>query len=153
MATIGGADFTNFRNVRVRGTVGNSSSAPGAIRIVATSGLESTLSVNTTYQDSDFKWNLPAKSGTFGVTGTITVGVEAVGALTVYSTNIVIPGIRAEDGFVATIQNSGGTTGAKGHLFLAGARPSNSGVALTFVNPLASATVQGEVLLAYTVVR
>ena len=153
---INGQNFTNFQNLRVKGsgTDGTAGSpGPAAVRIVATSGLESTLTVNTTYQDSNYRWYLPAKSGVIGVTGTIVVGVEAVGALTVYSTNIVISGIRAEDGFVATIQNSGGTTGAKGHLFLAGARPSNSGVALTFVNPLASATVQGEVVLAYTIVR
>lgn len=158
MATIGGADFTNFRNVRVRGDVGDSSSKPGAIRLVATSALESTLSVNTTYQDSNYSWTLPAKSGPIGICGTFTVNMPSISALSTQGTNVVVAGIRAEDGLIATIRNMGTTLvaqdfGAVGFPFLSAATPTNTGINLTFVNPTTTASMLTNFVVSYTAWR
>lgn len=156
MATIGGADFTNFRNVRVRGTVGNSSSAPGAIRIVATNALESTLSVNTTYQDSSYTWTLPAKSGLMGVSGTFTVDVPALAAASIQQTTVVISGIRAEDGFLVNAVSGAYETAVttnRGVLSVLSGRPTNTGVELIIFNPSGTATGASTITCAYTAFR
>lgn len=154
MATIGGADFTNFRNVRVRGTVGNSSSAPGALRVVATNALESTLSVNTTYQDNSYQWTLPAKSGGIPIMGTFTLHLPAVSAGSYYETAVVISGIRAEDAFFASLMTPNETiTTNRGRVFYNGASISNSGVTMLFFNPTATATVYGAHTVAYVAFR
>lgn len=154
MATIGGADFTNFRNVRVRGTVGNAGATPGALRLVATSALESTLSVNTTYQDSSYQWTLPAKSGVIGVSGTLAVHVGALAANAIASTAVVISGIRAEDGFVCNgisgFYETSVTTN-RGVLTLISGRPTATGAELIFFNAsAATATVYSPVVIGYT---
>src|SRR3990167_7445280 len=100
MSSINGENFTNFQNVRVKGSGTNSTPTPGVIRLVASSLLESTLSVNTTYQDSNYQWTLPAKTGLVGISGTFTVNVPALATNAVSQTTVVISGIRAEDGFV-----------------------------------------------------
>src|SRR3990167_2386013 len=125
MSSINGENFTNFQNVRVKGSGTNSTPTPGVIRLVASSLLESTLSVNTTYQDSNFQWNLPAKSGLVGISGTFTVNLPAIAANGVTQTAAVVSGLRAEDGFVASIMNNSYETAIttnRGVVVLASAR-------------------------------
>lgn len=152
---INGDNFTNFSNVRVKGSGTNSTPTPGAIRVVASSALESTLSVNTTYQDSSYQWTLPAKSGGIGVTGTFTLHLPAIVAGNFASTNVVISGIRAEDAIVMQLMTPSETavTTNRGMAMLVGAVPSNTGVNLTFFNPTATATVYGAHTVAYTAFR
>ncbi|MFZ2151781.1 MAG: hypothetical protein WAV09_01590, partial [Minisyncoccia bacterium] len=91
---LGGKNFTNFQNLRVLGTGGT----PGALRFLATSALESTMSVNTSYQDNNYQWTLPAKSGLIGISGTFTVNLPAINAGSYTETAVVVSGLRAEDG-------------------------------------------------------
>ena len=153
MADIGGLNFTNFSHVRLKGT--KDGTVPGALRIVATSALESTLSVNTTYQDSSYQWTLPAKSGGIGITGTFTLHLPAITAGNVANTNVVISGIRAEDAFICTLMTPSETavTSDRGRALLVGAVPTNTGINLTFFNPTATATVYGAHTVAYTAYR
>lgn len=153
MANYGGRDFTNFKNVRVKGTK-DGNVEPGIVRIVATDALEGTLSVDTDYQDSNYAWKLPAKSGGIGVTGTFTVHLPAVSAGSYYETAVVISGIRAEDAFIACLMTPNETvTTNRGRVFYNGASISNSGVTLLFFNPTATATVYGAHTMAYTAFR
>ena len=149
---INGQNFTNFQNVRVGGNA-----APGALRMVASSSLESTLTVNTSYQDSNFAWTLPAKSGLIGISGTFTVHVPALAANAISQTTVVVSGIRAEDGFVCNaisgIYETSVTTN-RGVLALLSGRPTNTGIEMIFFNAsAATATVYSPVVVGYTAFR
>lgn len=153
---INGQNFTNFQNVRVKGT-SEGATAPGALRFVATSNLESTLSINTAYQDSNFAWNLPAKSGLIGVSGTFTVNIPALAANAISQTFVVVSGLRAEDGFAASIMSGAYETAIttnRGVVALISARPSNTGIEMVFMN-VSAATASGIVspIIAYTAFR
>ena len=160
MSSIGGQEFTNFRNLRVRGsgTSTTTSGAPGpaAIRLVATNALESTLSVNTTYQDSNYQWTLPAKTGLIGVSGTFTVNLPAINAGSYAETAVVVSGLRAEDGLVCSMMNNSYETVVttnRGFIMLGQARPSATGIDMVFLNPTATATVVESPIIAYTAFR
>lgn len=153
---IGPNDFTNFRNVRVRGNIGDAGGGPGMLRVVAANGIEGTLSVNTTYQDQNFAWTLPAKSGTFGVSGTFAIDLPVVASGGYQSTAITLTGVRAEDGVIVVPQNIVpiALQSARGALVVSQVVPTANTLTLTLVNPFATATVavtQG--VMAYTLVR
>ena len=113
-----------------------------------------TLSVNTTYFDDNYQWQLPAHSGKIPVTGTFTVQLPAVSALDIYSTNVAVTGLRAEDALVASIQNMSTTgIGTRGFVFLAGITPANGFAHLTFMNPTATATIYTPFVVAYAIAR
>lgn len=156
---LGGLNFTNFQNLRLKGSGDGSTGGPataGALRVVATSALESTLSVNTTYQDSNYQWTLPAKSGPIGVSGTFTVNVPAVSAGALAQTTVVVAGLRAEDGFSASVMNNAYETSVttnRGYLVLLSARPTNTGVEMVFANPSGTATGVLSPIISYTAVR
>lgn len=152
---IGGLNFTNFQNLRVKGTL-EGATAPGAIRVVATGALESTISVNTTYQDSNYSWTLPAKSGLVGVSGTFTVNLPAISAGSYTQTAVVVSGLRAEDGFVCSMMSNAYETAVstnRGFIMLGQARPSATGIDMVFLNPTATATVVQSPIIAYTAFR
>ena len=156
MSSINGENFTNFQNVRVKGSGTNSTPTPGVIRLVASSLLESTLSVNTTYQDSNYQWTLPAKTGLVGISGTFTVNVPALATNAVSQTTVVISGIRAEDGFVCNAMSGvyeTSVTTNRGVLTVSAARPTNTGVELIIVNATGTATVYSDIVCAYTAFR
>jgi hypothetical protein len=153
---LGNGDYTNFRNVRVRGNVGDAGGDPGALRFVATSAFEGTLAMDATYSDQNFSYTLPAKSGKFGLTGTFAVDLPVVAASGYTSTAVTIAGLRAEDGIVVVPQNFIPTAAisARGVAMVAQAIPTANTLTLLFVNPFATATLaltQG--VVAYTVVR
>lgn len=154
MATMNGGDFTSFRNINARGQV--QGSLPGMFRVEAnTGGFASTISVNNTYTDQSFAINFPNKSGTMPISGTFAVqlGVVASGYL---ETMVTVAGIRSEDAFVCQIQNMGGTTvtaSTRTYPLIAGARPQNGYVYLTFVNPSGTSTVFSDMVMAYTAMR
>lgn len=153
---IGGVNFTNFSNIRVKGDGTNSTPTPGAVRVVASSSLESTLSVNTTYQDSNFAWTLPAKSGLIGVSGTFMVNLPAISAGSYTETAVVVSGLRAEDGLVCSMMNNAYETAVttnRGFIILGQARPSATGIDMVFLNPTATATVVESPIIAYTAFR
>jgi len=155
MSTIGGFNFTNFQNLRLKGTLDGVTS-PAVIRFVATSGLESTLSINTTYQDSNFQWYLPAKTGLIGVSGTLTVNLPAISAGSYVETAVVLTGIRAEDGIVCSMMSNfieTAVTSNRGIAMIGSARPSNSGIDFIFYNPTATATAVQSPIIAYTQFR
>ena len=152
---IGGLNFTSFSNLRVKGTR-DGVGGPGAVRFVATDALESTLSVNTTYQDSSYQWYLPAKSGLVGVSGTFTVNLPALVADQITQTAVVVAGLRAEDGFACSIMSGAYETAIstnRGVAVLLSARPSNTGIDMIFINPTGTATGVQSPIIAYTAFR
>ena len=153
---LGGNNFTNFQNVRVKGSGTNSTPTPGAFRVVASNTLESTLSVNTTYQDNNYQWTLPAKSGLIGISGTFTVNLPAISAGSYTETAVVVSGLRAEDGLVCSMMNNSYETAVttnRGFIMLGQARPSATGIDMVFLNPTATATVVESPIIAYTAFR
>lgn len=155
MSTLGGKDYTNFKNLRVKGDREGSGS-PGIIRFVATDALESTLSVNTTYQDSSYRWYLPAKTGQLGVSGTFTVNLLGVGAGSFISTAAVVSGIRAEDGLIVTMMGGAYETAVttnRGFTILGSSRPTATGIEMVFLNPTATASAGASFTVAYTAIR
>ena len=144
---IGGLNFTNFQNVRITGSRLGSSTNTAVIRFTNASANEGTLTVGEL--ETGRYWNLPNKSGTFPVSGTMAVQLPAVAATTfVYNTAVTVGGIRAEDGITATVNQQLVTTAR----ILVGARPTNGTVTLSFVN-LGVATAYGELVVGYTAVR
>lgn len=154
MANIGGKNFTTFQNIRVNGER-NGSGGAGVIRFVATSGLESTLSVNTTYQDSNYQWTLPARSGGIPTAGTFTVNLPAVSGGNYYETAVAVSGLRAEDLFLVQMVTPNETvTTNRGRTFFAGVSKQSDGFAtLMFFNPTATATIYGDHTMAYVAFR
>ena len=109
-------------------------------------------------QDANRQYFLPDKSGTFPISGTFTVNLPTIAALSISGTNVVVAGIREEDALVCGVQNMGTTTtasdmGHQGFSFLAGSRPYNGGVNLTFVNPTTTATAIQNYVIAFTAMR
>jgi len=145
MATYGGFNFTNFKGVNLKNTA--------AIRIEGDGGLSGTLSVRAA-QDAARAWTLPDKSGTFGVMGTFDVHLPAITGGNWEETSVVVSGIRLEDALVVTVQDTFNTvTTDRPMAFLAGARPTNGGIHLTFMAPSATATIYNELICAYVVMR
>lgn len=144
MATYGGQDYTGHKAVNLENSVSIriwSGSAAGTFKADLSEGI-------------DRAYTFPNKSGTFGVSGTFTVNLPAVTASTTSNTNVVVTGIRTEDGVIASMQNMT-TTGMseRGFVFLGAATPANGGLNLTFVNPTLTATVYKDIIIAYTAVR
>ncbi|MCK9370416.1 hypothetical protein M0R04_10950 [Candidatus Dojkabacteria bacterium] len=132
---LGGYNYTNFQNVRVKG---NNSGGPGSVRFQSGSAYEQTLVANADYTDADKTVTLPAKTGTVGVTGTFSVSLpSALGNANLYSTAVTVTGIRAEDGLVVSPIGETGTYtyGTQGTRYIVvGAKPSNGSIVLTFQN-------------------
>ena len=113
-----------------------------------------TIRLRATYLDTDTAYQLPAKSGTFGVMGTFIVQLPAVGAGAFGETNMTVTGIREEDALVVTLQDTFNTvTTDRGFAALIGARPYNGNVALTFFNFGNTATIPNELICAYCAMR
>ena len=147
---IGGRNYTNFSNLRAKGTGGN----PGVYRFVIGSGFEGTLSVDSTYVDADQAYTLPAKTGTMPIAGTFTVQLAAIGAGSLSETSVTVSGIRAEDGLTCTVQDTFNTvTSNRPQAFLAGAAPANGGIHMSFYNPTGTATIANTLICGYTAIR
>lgn len=144
MANYNGQNFTSFTGVNTKGTI--------ALRFTAdVGGNESTLSVRPS-QDAARAWVFPDKSGTFGVTGTFAVNLPAVTSWG--ETMVTVAGIRREDALVVQIRDMGGTvTTGRTFPIIAGARPENGYVYLTFVNPTGTATLYSDLVCSYTTMR
>jgi len=146
-----GYNFTNFANLRVKG---DGAAGPGALRFKSNSSGELTLQGNATYTDTDKTVTLPAKTGTIGVSGTFTVQLEAIVSGNYYETNVVVAGLRAEDGLVVSVQQQQGTvTTGRTLPILVGAAPGNGGAGLVFVNYSGTNTLAYAVTCGYTAVR
>ena len=143
---LGGYNYTNFQNVRVKG---NNSGGPGTVRFQAASDFEQTLVANADYTDADKTITLPAKTGTVGVTGTFTVNLPGVAATTfAYSTVVTVTGIRSEDGLVCTLQDAADSTAR----ILSGATAGAGAITLYFLN-VGAAVNADDFVVAYTAVR
>ena len=142
MSTLGGSNFTNFQNIRIKGTA-DGVTAPGVIRLVSNSSFENTISINTTYVDANYTYTLPAKSGKFAIGGTFAVDLPAVAAAGYQSTIVTITGLRVEDGIVVTPQSiaAGGVQSARGALTIVNAVPTADALTLTFANLFATASI------------
>uniref|UniRef100_A0A7V3JAM7 Uncharacterized protein n=1 Tax=candidate division CPR3 bacterium TaxID=2268181 RepID=A0A7V3JAM7_UNCC3 len=138
----GGFNYTNFRGINLKNTA--------AIRLEMDGGLAGTLSVKSS-PDASRAWQFPDKSGTFGVTGTFTVSVPygACATSAVYSTVVTVPGVRAEDAIVCTLQDALSTAG----IALVGAVPGNGSVTLYFSNTSGATLNVLEKTVAYTIAR
>ena len=142
---IGGFNFTNFRGVRLSNTA--------AIRLVGDGGLEGTISFKAS-PDASRSFILPDKSGTLGVVGTFIVQLPAITGGNWNETSVVVSGIRTEDALVVSVLDTFNTvTTERPQAFLAGSRPANGGIHLTFMNPSATATIPNELILAYVAAR
>ena len=142
MATIGGQDYTGFRAISLRGSTQIAVVADGAIGT-----LKAELS-----EGLSRAWTFPNKSGTFPITGTFTVNMPAITSWG--ETMVTVSGIRAEDALTCSVQNQW-TTVTTGRTFgiLTGARPQNGYIYLTFYNPTGTATLYGDIVVAYTAAR
>lgn len=139
---LGGSNYTNFRAIRLRETA--------AIRLVSDS-MESTLAIRDSMEAARV-WYFPDKSGTVGLIGTFTVNLPAVTSWG--ETAVTISGLRREDAFVCQIKDMGNTvTTGRTFPIIAGARPENGYVYLTFYNPTGTATLYGDLVLSYVVAR
>lgn len=148
---LNGLNFTGFQNVRVRGT----GTDAGAVRFVTSvGGFEGTLSANasSSYTEANHQWKLANKSGGIGITGTFAVQLQAVTSFA--ETAVTVSGIRREDAVICQIQDMGGTvTTGRTFPIIAGARPENGYLYLTFYNPTGTATLYAPMVLAYTAFR
>ena len=145
MAVYGGENYTNFKGVNFKNT--------GFVRVELDGGKIGTMSVQAS-PDADRSWKLPDKSGVIGVSGTFAVQLPAVTAGQWYGTNVVLDGLRVEDGLICTIQGVQTTLTTERVIpLLAGAQAGNGGACLTFFNPTVTATIYGEMVLAYTMVK
>lgn len=153
MANYGGFNFTGFSGVNLKNTA--------AIRFASPSGLAVDVAGTVAVPSDDEgarAWTFPAKSGTFPIAGTFTVNMPSIAALSTSGTNVVISGIRSEDGLICSVQNMGTTLSlqgmaAQGFAFLAGSQAGNGGAYLTFVNPTTTATAIQNYVVAYAAVR
>ena len=129
---IGGQNFTTFSAVNLKGSA--------AIRFAMDGGFESTLSVKPTLEAAR-SYVFPDKSGTFGVTGTFSVDLPAITSWG--ETAVTVTGLRREDALIVQIRDMGNGTVTTGRTFpiIAGARPENGYVYLTFYNPTGTATL------------
>ena len=144
MATYGGANYTNFKGVNFKNTA--------FIRVEA-GAYAHTLSFKAS-PDASRAIVFPDKSGSIGVSGTFNVQLPAVTAGQWYGTNVTVAGVRTEDAMICAIQKIQNTVTTDRVLpLLAGCQTGNGGACLTFVNPTATATIYGEMILAYTIVR
>lgn len=154
MSSIGGKNFSNFQNVRVKGEL-DGVVAPGAIRFVATSAFESTMAVSSN-AEANYNYQLPARSGGFGVTGTFLVQLPSIAAFSYGETMVTVSGMRREDALVCAIRDimeTAVTLTTKAYPILSGTRPENGFINLTFVNPSTTATSYGAMVLGYTTFR
>lgn len=129
----------------------------GFIRFVPFGGSNAgTLSVNTSYNDTDRAWTLPSKSGTFGITGTFSVDLPVVASAGYLSTVVTVTGIRSEDGVVITPMDNGAAgaiISARGVVVPANVVPGNGNITINFVNVFATATIARTGIFGYTAVR
>ena len=117
-----------------------------------------TGSLNTTFrlsasQEASAAVIFPHRSGKVGIAGTFLVELETIAALYPYSTNVVVSGFRAEDMVLASIVTEQATATTRGMAILTGARPSNTGIALSFFNMSTTATTAGGVVVGYVTIR
>lgn len=109
-----------------------------------------------TYLDTDVALSFPAKSGLIGVSGTFTVNLPAISALSYTETAVVITGVRAEDGLVCSLMSGAYETAVstnRGMIMLGSARPSNTGIDMVFLNFTDTATVVQSPIVGYTTFR
>ena len=128
MATYGGQDYTNFRAVNLRGSVGVRLSADPSAGTLSASQIE-----------ADRAWRLPDKSGTIPVAGTFAVQFAAniSAASSRFSTIATVTGIRTEDGLVVFPNFRGNTGGYQQNTtmyILDGATPGAGNITLWFTN-------------------
>lgn len=139
---IGGQDFTNFRAVNLRGSTGirlQAGNAGATIKADLSEGL-------------DRAYTFPNKSGTFPITGTFTVNLQAITSWG--ETAVTVSGIRREDALVCQIRDMGNTvTTGRTFPIIAGARPENGYIYLTFYNPTGTATLYSDLVVTYTAAR
>lgn len=148
---VGGKDYTNFRNIRVRGNgaPANSTSTAGDIRFVdATGAVEGTISVGNL--DAGRAWTFPNRSGRFTTGGTFTVDFPAIAATTFsFSTVVTVAGITAQDAVTVTSMDALASTAR----ILVGAAPGAAQITLYFVNIGAAANGLYTQKFAYTATR
>ncbi len=150
---IGGRSYTSFQNVNLKGIGATAQIDAACLRFQGggtTAGFAGTMTVNTTYLDADKAWTLPAKSGTFPISGTFSVDFPAVAATTFnFSTIITVTGLRVEDGVTVTLNSALTSTGR----ILVGAVPTADTLTLYFVNIGCATNGLYSVVGGYTAVR
>lgn len=142
-----GANFTGFQNVRLRGTGGLSG------RVLLTgAGFDSTIAIST-LQEADSAVTLTGRPVVnVGATGTFAVTLQGITSWG--ETAVTVSGIRREDAVICQIQDMAGTvTTGRTFPIIAGVRPENGYLYLTFYNPTGTATLYSPMVLAYTAFR
>ena len=141
---IGGKNYTNFQNVRVRGTGG----AAGILDISDAVGVDSTLSIGAV--DAGRALTFPNRSGRFTTSGSFTVDFPAIAATTFsFSTVVTVAGVTAQDAVTVTMMDALSSTAR----ILVGATPGAAQITLYFVNIGAAANGLYSVKAAYTATR
>lgn len=124
---IGGKNYTNFQNIRVRGTGGSAAE----YRVVDAAGTEGTISIGTL--EGARAWTLPTKSGILTTTGTFSVDFPSIAATTyTHSTVVTVSGITAVDALTVT-PNATFAASATARILI-GAVPGAGQITLYFAN-------------------
>ena len=147
MSVYGGFNFTGFSGVNLKNTA--------AVRFGQSgSDVAGTLSVQSDDENAR-SWRLPAKSGTFPISGTFLVNLPAITGSNFARTAVTVSGIRLEDGIVATIQGDPlKNAGATQHpAVLIAASAGNGSITLTFASLSTTTTAYQDIPVAYTAVR
>jgi len=128
MATFGAFNYTGFQGVNLKNTAGIRFGQSG-------SDVAGTLSVKSDDEGSR-AWLLPAKSGTFPISGTFSLQLPSI-ATNNFSTLVTVAGIRAEDGITVNLREEGTYTyGEQGTMHvLTYVEPRNGQILLRFWNP------------------
>ena len=152
---IGGRSFTSFQNVNLKGLEQTAQIASPILRLQfggTTTNFAGTVTVNTTYIDADKAWTLPAKSGTFPISGTFSVDFPGIAATTyTFSTAVTVSGIRVEDGITVT-PNATFAASATARILI-GAVPTADVITLYFANIGSAANGLYAQTFSYTAVR
>lgn len=117
-----------------------------------------TLSVSGFAGQGDRAWRLPGLNGIMGVFGTLEVGLEAITANYVYSTNVVLTSGAFPQHFrdmtcIFGVSRLTGTATTRGYPIYVGNTPGPAGVELFFSNPFGTGTVAQTMEMNYICAR
>ncbi len=152
MSVVGNKNYTNFRNVRVRGEgePRGSVGTAGTLDFVdATGAVEGTLSIGSNL-DAGRAWAFPNRSGRFSTSGSFSVDFPGIAATTFsFSTVVTVAGITAQDSVTVTLNSALTSTARIQVAAVAGA----GNITLYFVNIGAAANGLYGVPATYTATR
>lgn len=152
---IGGKNFTNFENLRLKGNkLPGSGQVAAEIRLSdgSSSGTEATLSIGATTLDASRAWILPNRSGRFCTMGSFSVDFPSIAATTFsFTTQVTVSGITAQD-IITITPNATMAANSTARIF-SGATPGAGVINLYFTNIGSAANGLYSQVYAFTATR